>query len=75
MLGTDTGKLNSIVKAKQQLKWRSIKIMYSNWFWKNIALYKCFIMFWINREAVVSIKMFKIRKAKDEEPTAPGQGK
>lgn len=26
------------------------------------------------REAVV-IKMFKIRKAKEEEPTAPGQGK
>lgn len=32
-------------------------------------------IFFIHREAVVSVKMFKIRKAKDDEPTAPGQGK
>lgn len=32
-------------------------------------------VFSINREAFVKIKMFNIRKAKDEEPTAPGQGK
>lgn len=35
----------------------------------------CHNIFYMNREAVVSLKMFKIRKAKDEEPTAPGQGK
>lgn len=32
------------------------------------------MFFLTDRDAVV-IKMFKIRKAKEEEPTAPGQGK